>query len=169
LIEFLTAKPLELPSVAPTTSAALEAGQGTVTPSFERGELFLANEDGQAFRISWMDDESAQERRRTLPAGKYVLKTYRIVRRKQDELWHISATRPAIMDVEVTAGENVTVEVSDAIRVNSRRNGSQAQMSIQGESEAGLSIYRDGRRIRIDYRVLDADDTLLASGRMRYG
>jgi len=168
LTEYLRAKPLELPWEM-SAEGASEDGMGTVTPSFERGDLFLVDEEGTAFRLSWTGDEKDGERKRALPAGKYALRTYRIVREKDGERWHVSATRPTIMSVEVKAGSNVEVEVDDSISISSRLNSGQAQMMIHGDKKAGLSIYRAGKRIPIGYRVLGDDGTVLASGNMRYG
>jgi hypothetical protein len=149
--------------------ASLAEGLGTVTPSFEGGDLFLTNADGFAFRLSWTGDEETDERARALPAGEYVLKTYRVLREDDDAQWHISATSPAIQKIEVSAGANTEVEIDDAIRIRSHLNGGRAQMMIQGEHGAGLSIYRDGKRIPIDFRVVDDDGSVITSGHMRYG
>ncbi|GIS61850.1 MAG: hypothetical protein CM1200mP2_40750 [Planctomycetaceae bacterium] len=42
-------------------------------------------------------------------------------------------------------------------------------MTITGENESGLTIFRQGRRIAIQYRVLDAQGRAIASGVMKYG
>jgi len=161
--------PLNLPEEAPAAPASLEDGLGTVTPSFEGGDLFLANADGFAFRLSWTGDEEAAERARAVPAGEYVLKTYRVLRENDDARWHISATTPAIQKIDVRAGENTEVEIDNSINIRSLLNGGRAQMMIQGEHGAGLSIYRDGKRIPIDFRVVDDDGAVITSGHMRYG
>jgi len=88
---------------------------------------------------------------------------------EDDERWHVSATRPLIQKVEVRAGANTVVEVDETIRMTARLNGGQAQMMIAGDSGAGLSIYRAGNRIPIDYHIVGDDDSVLARGRMRYG
>jgi hypothetical protein len=166
LIEYLRAEPLPLPIEVADTQA--EEGLGTLTPGFERGDLFLTSADGTALRLSWTGAEG-EERTRALPAGEYVLKTYRIVRTKGDELWHISATSPSIQRLKVKAGANLAVEVDETIRLRAKLGSQRAQMTIQGQNGAGLTIYRDGKRIPIDYRVVDDAGEVVASGRMRYG
>lgn len=161
--------PLGVPEEVHAAPASLEEGLGTVTASFEEGELLLANAEGFPFRLSWTGVEEDAERALALPAGEYVLKTYRIVREQDDERWHVSATRPVIQKVEVRAGANTVVEVDEAIRVTARLNGDQAQMMIAGDDGAGLSIYRAGKRIPIDYRIVADDGSVAASGHMRYG
>jgi hypothetical protein len=169
LIEYLSDMPLGVPEEVAPGVASVEEGLGTVTASFEEGELFLANEDGFPFRLAWTGIETEDERTLALPAGEYVLKTYRVVREQDDERWHISATRPSIKSIEVRAGENTVVEIDESIRLTSNLNGDQAQMMISGEARAGLSIYRAGKRLPIDYRIVDDAGTVTASGSMRYG
>lgn len=140
-----------------------------MTASFDAGDLYLVDETGQSFRLSWTGQEDGDARALALPAGEYVLKTYRIVRDRGDERWHVSATKESIQEVEVRAGENTVVEIDDSIRVSSKLAIGQAQMMIAGEHGAGLSIYRDGKRIPIEFRVVDEKGALLASGHMRYG
>jgi hypothetical protein len=43
------------------------------------------------------------------------------------------------------------------------------QVTVSGEIEAGLSIYRAGRRIPMEYRVLDSGGRVIARGGMEYG
>ena len=55
------------------------------------------------------------------------------------------------------------------IHVASRVSGKHGAMKISGAKEAGLTIYRSGARIPIEYRVLDGDKAVLATGLMEYG
>jgi hypothetical protein len=145
------------------------AGGGNVRPSFARGDLNLLDEHGGSVRLSWTGDESEDDRWRALPAGKYRLRTYRIVREDEGELWHVSATRPTIATLEVEPGAELVLDLDASIRISSRLKNGQAQMNITGEDGAGLSIYRAGARIPIGYRVMSDDGEVLASGDMRYG
>ncbi len=142
---------------------------GLVTVSFAAGDLFLSDAEDHAYRLSWNADEPQAERRRALPAGSYRLRTYRIVRTEGGERWHVSATAPSLRRIEVRAGETTHVELDDTIAIHSRLSDTQAGMNIQGDSGAGLSIYRGAKRIPIDYRVRDEADVVVATGTMRYG
>jgi len=57
------------------------------------------------------------------------------------------------------------------IRLQTRLEGNAAhlQMSVQGARRAGMSLYRDGKRIPMRYRVVDARGAAVAEGAMQYG
>jgi len=129
----------------------------------------LVDADGRAIRLAWTGEKEDGERARALPAGEYTLRTYRILREAHGELWHVSATAPRIRTLAVHAGHDLALELDATIRVQAKTKGDQAQMTIQGEHGAGLSIYRAGKRIPIGYRVVDDTGVEVASGSMRYG
>jgi len=142
---------------------------GTVTPEFLEGDLFLTDADGRNWRLTWSGDEDGTQRARALPAGTYQLKTYRIVRYEAGERWHVSATSLGIAELDVIAGEELLVELDDAIVLRSSLSRKRAQLKFEGAAEAGLTIYRDGARIPVDYRLLAANGALLSAGPMEYG
>ncbi len=150
---------------------ALGAGEAAITPSFERGALLLGDTQGRVFRLSWEEaDAGEQDRRRALPAGHYRLVGYRLIQRDEaGSTWHLSATAPAIRELELASGEERALEIDPAIRIEKRVSGDQLQVAIQGEGHAGLSIYRQEKRIPIEYRLLDAGGRELAAGKIRYG
>jgi len=146
---------------------------GWITPSFEQGALLLADDEGRFFRLSWgeLDKEAGgrEDKRRALPAGKYVLAGYRIVERDADKAeWHVSATARKIRSVRVEAGVVQRIEIDATIRIGKRLKGKKIAMQIRGQ-RAGLSIYKQGRRIPIGYRLNGAGGDVLVSGAMRYG
>lgn len=166
-MEYLQAKPLELPSTVMESSAG--EGEGTLSSNISNGEMFLVDARGKSFRLSWKTEAKQSPAARALPAGKYRLRTYRIQRELKGETWHLSSTAPAIRTVEIVAGENTVLKVDRRITVTSRVKGKRGMMNIVGEHGAGLSIYQAGRRIPIRYRVLDAEGEELAQGAMTYG
>ena len=168
MIEYLQSKPLELPTPL-TKKTRMRTGEGTLSSNIPRGDLFLTDAHGKSFRLSWATRGDAAPKPRTLPAGKYRLRTYRIEREKEGVSWHISATAHTIQEVEVLAGKNVTVKIDARIHMTSHVRGKRAMMSIVGAKHAGLSIYRAQSRIPVKYRVLDRDKNELASGAMTYG
>lgn len=169
MIKYLRETPLPLPIVTKSGEASVSKRTGTVSPSFDRGDLFLENARGAVYRLSWTGDESPEASARVIPAGNYKLKTYRIVQEREGELWHISATKASIKEVKVKAGGHTTVVVDDAVTMGSVLHGNRAQMTIQGERGAGLSIYRAGRRIPIGFQVVGRSGEVLSKGKMRYG
>ena len=169
LIEYLRSTPLPLPIEAKSAPASKEERRGTVTASFERGDLFLENRHGQTYRLSWSGEEEHGERALAVPAGIYKLKTYRIVRERDGKRWHLSATSPSIQDVTVTAGKHTTIAIDDGIAMSAKLHGDRAQMSIKGDGGAGLSIYQGEKRIPINYQIVGRSGKIVARGAMRYG
>lgn len=168
MIEYLTAKPLALPRSI-SQAQAPKHGEGTLSSNLPAGELFLENRKRETFRLSWIQGEPEEGRQRSLPAGKYRLRTYRVERELDGQLWHTSATAKNIGLVTVVAGENTRLEIDQKIKLEANVFHGKAQMVIKGQKGAGLSIYRDSTRLPIDYRLMGASGEQLASGSMNYG
>lgn len=168
MIEYLEKKPLPLPLTLDTPSAQ-KTGEGTLSTNLKAGELFLEDAEGQAYRLTWQASEEAAGRTRSLPAGAYKLRTYRILGDGDAANWHVSASAPKIQMVEIRAGQDTALELVTSIQITSKRHGKQAQMSITGHQGAGLSIYRDALRIPMRYRLMDDHGEELLSGAMTYG
>ena len=168
MIEYLETKPLELPTEV-TKRKSMRKGEGTLSANIARGDLFLTNAQGKAYRLSWDNKSSSKKDPRTLPSGKYHLRTYRIEHEEKGISWHISGTAHKIQEIEVLAGKDAMVAIDSRIHMGSRVSGKRGMMKISGTKGAGLTIYRSGARIPIEYRVLDADKNVLATGMMEYG
>ncbi len=141
-----------------------------MTPSFDRGALLLRDEEGTVLRLSWEEEAGADaDRRRALPAGDYKLISYRILLQDGEETWHLSATHSKIQEVTIQPGEDLRIEVDPRIHITGRIGHGRVSIAVQGEHKAGLSIYKDGRRIPMGYRIVGADEKELASGDYRYG
>jgi hypothetical protein len=145
------------------------AGEGSVSSSFKAGVVMLENVKRESFRLSWTKGESGKQRLRSLPAGEYRLRTFRIEELLDGQLWHISASAPNIQRVLVREGEHLTLELESNIKMKSKLKGKAVMMGISSSNGAGLSIYRDGVRIPISYKVLDAHGKPEAKGSMNYG
>ncbi|MBI4616944.1 MAG: hypothetical protein HY720_25250 [Planctomycetes bacterium] len=151
------------------------AGDGFVVPSFPEGSLFLETPDGLPLRLEWgPEDATAKDRRRALPPATYTLTGYRVVRRTEDgHVWFVSATSRGMREFSVNAGQETRVEIDETIRFElrgHRRHGEiDVQMRISGEEGAGLTIYKDGKRIPIGYALDSSDGRRLSTGEMEYG
>jgi hypothetical protein len=167
----LAAKPLPLPTaVTAPPIGELAAETAVITPSFERGALILRRADGRLFRLSWQEDGVADDPRRALPPGKYALVGYRLLADdSQERTWHVSVSAPKIRELELESGKSLRVEIDPAIRIAQRVHAGRLQVSIQGEREAGLSIYKEGRRIPIGYEVRGPGGGVESAGKIRYG
>ena len=133
----------------------------------------MRNQDGRDFRLSWegdADEDAAGDRRRALPAGNYTLRGYRIVAADADgNRWHLSATGGSIRKLQVESGKDLAVDIDGSIHIGKRIHRKRIAVVIQGEHRAGLSIYKEGRRIPIRYRIIDGDGRPLAAGKIEYG
>ena len=176
LIQFLREPGLERPATIETAVPPEEWKKrklGAVVSNVVDGELFLRSKsDDRRIRLAWKKED--KERDRPLPVGEYEIVGYRVVKKdKAGREWFISATSHGDGDVVVKKGRSTTVTISDTIRFRSharRRKGSlRCALGIQGEHRAGLSIYCDGKRIDIPYKVFDRDKKILASGNVKYG
>jgi hypothetical protein len=136
--------------------------------------MVLKNAQGQFFRLDWQKCTGAEEdRRRALPPGQYTLTAYWLVRRDQGIDWFLAGSSRNIRQITVQAGESQPVALEERINlVWKARAGSgtvNVQAGISGEPHCGLSIYRDGKRIPLRFRITDAQGKELASGRLDYG
>lgn len=140
--------------------------EGTVMANVPQGEVFLKSDGGKVYRLTWAKGD--KQRRRHLPAGSYQLTGYRLV--KGD--WFVSATGGRSR-VKVRRGKTTRLKVAAgvAVKFRAQRKGRNLflGMGVQGSGGMGLSIYRGGKRIPIQYRLLSSKKKELASGKMNYG
>lgn len=174
LVAFLKSGTLPAPTTVASPPAKDAGGAGFVSAGFKEGTLLLKNRAGKFYRLAWPREAAAKDRRRALPPGDYTLTEYRLVRRDDQGIeWFLSATGPAIRRLTVKAGEELPVPLDETAHVQCRvrrgGDGLNVQGVITGEHHAGMSIYRDGRRIALSYRVSDAQGKELAAGPMKYG
>lgn len=191
MIKFLSSGSLKPPRSVHRPAKPGLAGHGLLVPSFDEGTVLVRNVAGDAIRVSWESPRPKKgdkprrtpgrrprteaSRLRALPSGIYTLIGYRVIRRdKSGRSWFVSATAPrGIRKFAVVAGKRSTLEIDEQVVVDcaARRTklGLRLLVTVAGEIESGLTIYRSGRRISIEYRVLDATGRILARGPMEYG
>ncbi len=168
---YLGAEPLPLPRVVDAKS---EPGETWVVPSFESGAVLLRAEDGSVLRLSWEDEPAAEntgaERRRELAAGRYTLVGYRLIARdERKRTWHVSASAVKGVTLDVQAGRENRLEIEPTIQIVERVQSDGMSVSVQGISGAGLSIYKEGKRIPLGFRRLDEEGRKLGEGKIAYG
>ncbi|MCH8273329.1 MAG: hypothetical protein IH851_00870 [Armatimonadetes bacterium] len=170
-MKYLESKPLPLPEAVIKPPKAASDEDGYLTANFERGSLLLRDLHGRYFRLHWDgENQKAQDRRRALPTGAYMLTGYRIIRRDEAGTdWFISGTGERIRRIRVSAGEERPVFVSDAIVIAKRYQNGAVNMAITGVNASGLSIYKDWKRIPIGFRLSGTGGKVLAEGRINYG
>lgn len=169
---YLVAEPLPLPRVV-DGGAGPAAGEGWVVPSFERGAALLRAADGRLVRLSWEDGAAEQanpEQRRALAPGSYTLAGYRLqLRDAQGKSWHVSASAVKGVTLDVQAGRESRLEIEPTIRIAERAQSDGVSVSVQGMKGAGLTIYKEGKRIPLAFRRLDAEGRVLGEGKIQYG
>ncbi len=151
-----------------------------MSSDLEEGELFLRGGHHQLYRLAWKSDD--RDRRRPLPAGRYTVTGYRIVRQDKKGIpWFVSTTSHGYRHVFVREGEVTPIKIDPTVylKVRGSMHGGElnAQVMLNGERQGGvhrghqigLSIYRGGKRIPIAYRALDRDGRAVASGTLQYG
>jgi hypothetical protein len=183
LIEFFKAGVLEAPRAVTSATHPDTDQVGFVTPSFDAGAVVLKNESDEFFRLEWpRTDHAAAKKtdrphaamRRPLPPGKYSVTNYRVARPDKDgHEWFVSATGKNIRQFEITAGQthrlDLKAEIAMNCRAKSTAGGVTVQAMIMGEHHAGLTIYRDGKRIPMRFAVLDKSGKEVAAGELEYG
>lgn len=143
-----------------------------MTSDLDRGALLLRNREGALYRLSWGEEDpqdSSTDRRRALPHGVWDLVGYRLLRESDGVLWHVSASGPSIQKVRVRRGRGTSVTIDPTVRAEIRLAGRRIAVAVRGHRGAGLSIYRDGRRIPLEYAAFDAAGLEIDRGPIEYG
>lgn len=113
--------------------------------------------------LVWRPDGPAPQ----APPGRYQVRTTRIAR----ESFLISST--GAPEPSFTVKDGAKLEVDDTVRFEGqvKRQGQKLQLgfSIKGADGRGLSVYKDGNRVPVTYKVLGKDGEILAHGTMNYG
>lgn len=171
---WLRATPLPLP--LPVTRPPEEEvdGMGVVTLAAGEAALILKDGAGGLYRVSWERAEGRPEvadRRRALPAGEYeVVGLRQVDRTRADEVWHTAATGAQLGRLVVEDGEETPVKLDATIRVTrGLRGGNMVAMNVTHPSGAGLTLYKNGRRVPVAFRLLDARGEIVRRGPMTYG
>ena len=165
--------------MAPPAKIDDKVAEGFVTPNFKVGSLFLKDRHGKVIRLAWEPVGEAEPAPgvsavRPLPPGSYTLTGYRIVRRDdQGTPWFISAiSAHGMRKIEIKPGQTQTININPGVLVRTspgRNAGVPVTMAILGQQHAGLSIYKNGKRIPINYSITSPGGKLLETGKMKYG
>ena len=87
--------------------------------------------------------------------------------------WFLSSTGPAVKKVQVSARSPNKLAIPGAVHFKARahRKGQKLQLgfALFGADHRGISIYREGKRVPVTYRVLDQKGKTIAKGAMNYG
>ena len=147
-----------------------QAEPAWVTSNLETGSIILAGPKGDV-AIHWKKGD--EDRSRGLPPGNYRLRTVRIEREHKGVHWFLSATSQPRKPIEFESDEKVKLDVADTVHFKGKvkRMGRKLQLNfgLQSETHQGLSIYENGKRVPVTYKLLSAKGKVLATGKMNYG
>lgn len=179
LIEFLQARTLKSPVAITSAKHKATETNGFVQPGFEEGSVLLKNEHGEFFRLEWPRTAANQDHtefatERPIAPGRYTIVNYRMVKQADDgSEWFTSSIANDIRTFELIAGQTVHLDLKPEIAMEVAAvfadGGIQIGAAIMGDGGGGLTIYRAGKRIPLDFVVVDAEGRELASGAMEYG
>lgn len=168
---YLTESELIKPQVG-LTALTHEDEIGFVEVNFSEGSLLLTDSAGSFLRVPWekTGQGDTPKGKLAVPEGNYTLVSYRILdRSREGEVWHLSATARSIMEIEVQAGEIAKVEIDPTIHIKQGFKRGMVSMSVSGMEKAGLTIYKNGKRIPMDWKLVAGEDESVADGKINYG
>jgi hypothetical protein len=173
LIAFLKTNTLPRPQAVTTAPTEGDRRTGFLRPRFDEGSVLLRHSDGTFHRLEWSAEKEQTDRRRALPPGEYTVASYWIVRRDaQGDVWYLATNAPQLPKIIVKHSEEQVLPITDKVRLTFRvmaqKEKSSVQASFLGES-GGTTLYRNGKRIMLDYRIADTQGSVLASGTLDYG
>lgn len=160
-----------MPRVVDAPAEEESPDEGQLSVDFTSGSLFLKPTEGPVVRLVW--DAAAVKSPRSLPAGRYRCVGYRVRKTVDGVDWHLSGAGPSLPVVEVETGSSTHVAFEPAIHLDAKLDtGNRLAFFgsvIQGVNHCGLSVYRDGKRIALNYRLENATGESLAEGKLNYG
>lgn len=147
-------------------------GQSGVKSSIGQGAVILRDAHQREIRLSWDKQGQAGETRALAP-GTYTVVGYRAVKKTANGTeWMITATSINFAKLVVKAGEITTVSVPRKILQSGRlvRRGSSTNVNMAlTYGRGGVTIYQNGKRIPMPFRVVDGYGRTIGSGTIDYG
>lgn len=109
-----------------------------------------------------------------LSPGRYTVIGYRLLRKDDSGTpWHLSAINiKGLSHFRVQRGKTSRVTIWPAVFATVKANPGKAfliQGSLQGPRHAGLSVYKNGKRIPMGFTIKSGDGKDLEKGSMKYG
>ena len=147
-----------------------DAAGAHVLPAFDAGSIVLQRGD-RVFNLVWSAKD--KDRRRALPAGEYRLRSTHLAREADDAWWFISQSGPPFEKVPVAKTGATKFTLIGTVRFDAAASRDDKKLmltfSITGADDRNVSVFRNGKRITVAYKVFDAKGKELAHGPMKYG
>ena len=134
--------------------------------------MILRDSDKNEIRLSW-DKKGQSGEVRPLAPGNYTVVGYRFEKRADDGTeWMLTASSMSFAKLTVKPGTVVTVPVPKSISQGGQvsLNGHSANvMMALAFGRGGVTIYRDGERIPMPFRLIDPSGKSVGGGNIEYG
>ncbi len=163
--------PERLEALAPSV-----AGQGFLLPDFDSGSVFLRDAEGKLLRPTWNTTELSrgEDPRRALPPGRYTVVGYRIVAPDADgNDWFLATATRDIAPIEIHPGQETRLELGSTVvlkfAAGKKPKGRWVRLGVLDAHGGGVSLYKNGAKIRFGYALFAGDGTELQSGAIDYG
>jgi len=141
-----------------------------IEPTFGAGSVVLARGVARV-RVVW--PLGAKDVRRELEPGPYRVRAAAMERKVGSALWFATMSGPPHQPFVVGERGVSKLVIDDRLKFTgqAKRDGKLWRLSFKFRawSGGGVTVFKDGKRIAVSYRVLDKDGKLLASGKTNYG
>ena len=153
-----------------------QAEPAWISSNLKLGSIILAGPKGDVV-LDWKEADQkkkGKQRMRGIPPGKYRLRTVRIEKVQGQVHWFTSATTAPRKAMPLRSNKKIKLEVDDTIHFTGkvRRAGKRTltlNFGLQNKDHHGLSIYKAGKRVPMNYTVFSKEGSRTAWGKMNYG
>ena len=94
-------------------------------------------------------------------------------RDNQGEVWYFAANAPHLPTLTLHTGQEQPLSLSDKVHLRLKavpqKDKVSVQAVLQGDGDSGATLYHNGKRILLHYRLTDAQGTALGTGTLDYG
>ena len=141
-----------------------------IEPKFGAGSVVLARGVAR-LRVVW--PLGGKDVRRELEPGPYKVRSVAMERKVGDALWYATLSGPPYKPFVVGDRGVSKLVIDDRLKFKgqAKLDGKVWRLgfTFRSKTGGGVTVFKDGKRIAVSYRVLDKDGKLLASGKTNYG
>lgn len=146
-----------------------KGGDTTGSVKCDQDELYalIAGKNHKSFRLIFKKGDVL-----CVNEGSYKIRNMRAVRKdKAGAAWVLSTTKPSGVPLEITKSEETTLTFDPKVQFELRARRLQgglninAGMSVNG---AGATVFKDGEKVPVKYKIISKDGKELNSGTLTY-
>ena len=128
------------------------------------------SDDVTPVRLVWKKGEKGKSV--SIPAGRYRIRNYNILKHKDGEVWTLSGSGPRGKTVTVRKGEATRIEIDDRIKLMSSAKRMRGKINVTscflGDSRMGLTLMRGEKRVPFE-ATIHAGERQVGRSTLRYG